>query len=384
MGDGPEYEATRGSYWRSIENRRKAGIAAAIAVAVLGVAGTLAHSATRPPAGDEVAETTSTIIPAEETSETTVPVPSYEQPDVEEPGAGGPVVAPPPAAPGYVPLVSYRRDGWLCVAAEDGTGERRVVASAAGVQTLAPDGSVLAFVDSGSGALAIADVASGAVVAVGPALQDPPSWSPDSGWLAYTAPGPKVMRVTRFGTSTTEAFAGSMPSVSVRDAAVVGLAPSGEVVVWRAGSVTKVRGSGTVTGLATDGATIYYGAMAAGGAVSLRAMGTDGGGDRTLVASPDSARAVTFGELMLAPDASRLVFAERSDDGFSMMFSVPVAGGSATTLCVRRDCYPLRWTADSGSVLFIEGNSFQGDPTALMRVAPSGTSRRLLVNGADR
>ncbi len=385
MGEGPEDDATRGSYWQSIANRRKTGIAAALAVAILGVAGTLALSATRPPARDGATETTGTIIPAEETSETTVAVPSYEDTHVAEPAPGaGATVVPPASALGYAPLVSYRRDGWLCVAAEDGTGERRVVASAAGVQTLSPDGGALAFVDAGSGVLAIADVASGALVAVGPALQDPPSWSPDSGWLAYTAPGPKVVRVTRFGTSATDAFAGSMPSVSVRDATIVGVGASGEVAVWRAGAVTSVRPSGTVTGLATDGATIYYGAMAASGAASLRAVGTDGKGDRALLGKPDSTRAVTFGEIIVAPDASQLAYAERSDDGFSRMFAVPAGGGGASSLCVRRDCYPLRWTADSRAVLFIEGNSFQGDPTALMRVTPTGTARRLLVAGADR
>lgn len=387
MGDGPEYEATRGSYWQSIENRRKAGIAAAIAVAVLGVAGVLALAATRPPAGEETVEATGTIIPAEETTETTPPV----LPGSDE-AAGA--VAEPAADPGTVPaatptymhaaLVAYRRDGWLCVAAEDGTGERKVVASASGVHSLSPDGGALAFVDAGSGALAIADVAAGAVVTLGPALQDPPSWSPDSAWLVYTASGPKVMRVGRDGAGTAGIFSGSMPSVSVADGTVAGVSPGGEIVVWRQGTLSKFRVSRAVTGLATDGATVYFGAMAADGPVSLRAISTDGRGERTLVGAPKSDRAVTFGDLLLSHATAHMVYAERSDDGYSRMFSIQTGGGVPVSLCVRRDCYPLRWTADGAAILFVEGNSMQGDPTALMRVAPTGASRRLLVDGADR
>ena len=116
----------------------------------------------------------------------------------------------------------------------------------------------------------------------------------------------------------------------------------------------------------------------------MRAVGADGKDERVLIQSPDSERAVTFGDLTLSPNASQLVFAERSDDGFSRMFAVPARGGERASLCVRRDCYPLRWTGDGAAVLFIEGNAFQGDPTALMRVDPSGTSRRLLIDGAGR
>ncbi|MRS11775.1 MAG: hypothetical protein EG823_01725 [Actinobacteria bacterium] len=387
MTERPDFEAMRGSYWRSLSRRRRwAYVAGAAAFALVAVAGALAASAARGPAQAPGGETSRTIVPAEETSETTLPVrPGADTAaNEQEPVADTGTAAPAQSEFVRAALVSYRRDGWLCVAAEDGSGERRVAASAAGVQTLSPDGTLIAFVDAGTGALALADTASGVVVAIGPALQDPPSWAPDSAWLAYTAPGPSVLRVARDGSGAAELFAGEMPSVSVADGTVVGLAPTGEISVWRAGALTRLRASRTVTGIAADGATIFFGAMAADGAASLRAIGATGQGERTLVGAPDSERAVTLGDMLLSPDATHLVYAERGDDGYSRMFAVPTAGGAPASLCVRRECYPLRWTADGDGVLFIEGNALQGDPTALMRAQSTGDSRRFLVDGAAR
>lgn len=391
MGDHPSYEVERGSYWRSVENRRKAGIAAAVAVAVLGVAGTLALSAGRGPAADRETESSRTITPAEETTESDTAVPRVEGETEGEVAQGGSEEDGSAAGPGdgtadYVraPLVAYRRGGMLCVAAEDGRGERAVTPSAAGVFSLSPDGTKLAFVESGTGVLALADVASGAVTTVGAAAQDTPGWAPDSAWLVYTAPGPAVMRLVRDGGPAVQIFAGSMPSVSVADGTVVAAAVTGELAVWKNGSLTLMPAAGTITGLATDGSTIWCGSLAPDGSPSLCAGSATGRDKRVVVASPQSTRAVTFGDLLLSADGTRLVFAERGDDGYSRMFAVPAAGGEAVALSVRRDCYPLRWTADGVSVCFIEGNAFQGDPTALMRVTPLGGSRRLLVEGAGR
>ena len=388
MGDRPDYEVERGSYWRSVENRRKAGIAAAVAMAVLGVAATIALSAGRGPEDGSQDETSRTITPAEETSETTAPTAGEDAPG--EPGTtpGGSGQDGSSAGSGgstpYVraPVVAYRRNGALCVAAEDGTGERTVVTSADGVFSLSPDGSTIAVVETGSGTLSLVDVTSGAAVAVGPATQDTPSWAPDSAWLVYTAPGPAVMRVARSGSGAVQLFAGSLPSVSVADGTVVAAAVSGEMAVWHNGSLSLLPASGTITGLATNGTTVWCGSLSAEGGASL-CTGTIGGSDRrVLIAAPQSTRAVTFSDLLLAPDGTQLLFAEHGDDGYSRMFVVPASGGSAEELSVRRDCYPLRWAADGGALLFIEGNAFQGDPTALMRVEPSGAARRLLVDGA--
>ena len=274
MGDRPDYEVERGSYWRSVENRRKAGIAAAIAIAVLGVAGTLALSATREPMRGGSGETSSTITPAEETSETSAAVPS-DGDDAADGTAGGPDgsgaeggVGAVTAVPARGALVAYRREGKLCVSAEDGSGERALADSLAGVYTLSPDGGTIAYVEGGGG-LSLVDVASGAAVTVGPATQDPPSWAPDSSWLVYTAPGPVVMLVPRSGHGAIQLFAGSMPVVSVADGIVVAAAESGGIAVWRGGALSVVPTPGTVTGLATDGASVWCGSLATDGSASL-------------------------------------------------------------------------------------------------------------------
>lgn len=386
MGDRPDYEVERGSYWRSVENRRKAGIAAAVAMAVLGVAATIALSAGRAPEDGSRGEASSTLTPAEETTETTMPA-STEDDGADDagtaPGTGQESASAGPAKYVHAPLVAYRRNGMLCVAAEDGSAARELAPSADGVFALAPDGSSIAVVDAGSATLLIIDVASGAQVSVGPAAQDTPSWAPDSTWLVYTAPGPAVMRVARSGTGGAQLFAGSLPNVSVVDATVVAAAASGEMAVWRNGSLTLLPAAGAITGLATDGTTVWCGSLSAEGGASLCA-GTIGGSDRrVVVASPQSTRAVTFSDLLLSTDGGQLVFSEQGDDGYSRMFAVPAAGGEAVALSVRRDCYPLRWTVDGTAVLFIEGNSFQGEPTSLMRSSATGMARRLLVSGAE-
>lgn len=386
MGDRPDYEVERGSYWRSVENRRKMLIAASVVVAVLVAAAAVALSASSRGDADPSGEASRTITPAEETTGTTAAVSADEDATgepVTEPGASQDGADTPTVPYVVAPLVAYRYDGALWVAAEDGSGARAVAASAEGAFSLAPDGSTIAFVDAATGTLALADVASGAVVPVGAAVQDTPSWAPDSAWLVYTAPGPMVMRVLRSGAGAVQLFAGSLPSASVADGSVVAAAASGELAIWRNGSLTLAPTSGTITGLATDGTTVWCGSLTAEGGASLCAGAIAGTGEkRVVIAAPQSNRAVTFSELVLSADGSQLAFAEQGDDGYSRMFAVPSGGGSAIALSVRRDCYPLRWTADSTDVLFIEGNSFQGDPTALMRVASNGGSRRLLIQGA--
>jgi hypothetical protein len=189
----------------------------------------------------------------------------------------------------------------------------------------------------------------------------------------------------RDGSGSSALFPGSLPAVSTDGSVVVGATVAGEVAVSRGGAVSRFSAGGTITGLACDGSTVYYGALdPPSAAVALRAAGLDGSRGRTIVGAAAASRAVTFGDLLLAPDGGELVYAEHGDDGYSRMFAVAAGGGVPVSLCVRRDCYPLRWAADGQSVLFIEGNAFQGDATALMRVAPSGQSRRLLVDGAGR
>ena len=76
-----------------------------------------------------------------------------------------------------------------------------------------------------------------------------------------------------------------------------------------------------------------------------------------------------------------LLYAAESDDGYSRMWLVPTAGGTPFALSSRRDNYPLQWSVSGKEILFIEGNAFQGESTALYHVSPTGSRRLLLVSG---
>jgi protease II len=91
-----------------------------------------------------------------------------------------------------------------------------------------------------------------------------------------------------------------------------------------------------------------------------------------------------FGMLSLSPDETRLAYARTGDDGYSRMSVVKSMGGESYAVSTRRDCYPLGWAADSSAVFYIEGNAWQGESTALMKMNASGSGRTVLVSGAGR
>lgn len=371
-------------------------IGAALAVVAIFVAWSVAaHNAAGP--GDS-AETSGTVSSDDRTGEsaagTDAPVPSGSataSPDAgTKPGAasGEPGVQPDlPAVPVRAPRIAYRRAGWVCVSAEDGTDERRVAASESGVFALSPDGATIALVDAAAAQLALVEVATARTVAVGPAEQDRPSWAPDSSWLAYTATGPHVRRVGRDGAGGATLFAGSLPAVAGAGPVVVGAAESGApgIVVWRAGTISRITVAAPLAGLACDVARVYYGTAPTGtGSAMLGAVGLDGRDGVVLATSLASARMISVCDLRLSPDGARIAYAECGDDGYSRTLAVAVTGGRTVAFTVRRDTYPLDWTADSAWFVFVEGNAFQGEATAVLAAAADGSRREKLVEGAGR
>lgn len=392
MSEGSDSATRRPSYWRAVLKRHRIPLIASVAAVLVGgslsaalllprdVNGPVARGPEASVSGPVATESTATSSTPSSPESTVTTGITATQP------SGG--LQPPPAATGApapvrARLVAYRRDGWLCVADEGGGSERRVTASAAGVFVLSPDGSTLAFADATAGVLQLADVASGRLANAGPVLQEPLSWSRDSEWLVGTASGPTVVRVPRAGAGGQSLGQGDVPAASVSDGTVVAAAVSGGILSWRDGRVRNLPATATLTALACDGETAYYGAIADSGA-SLRSVSGSGNSETVLVSAPSSPRPVTFGDLMLSPDGSWLAYAERGDDGYSRLFAIPAAGGRARSLCVRHDCYPLGWSADGSRVFFIEGNALQGEHTVLMSVEPSGEGRTALVDGATR
>ena len=410
-------EATAPGYWQGIDRRRRTALVVSGLVVVLAAAGGLLAVVTGGPSPVGTGEATRTITPAEPTTESirtevgTYTLPAVPGDDGEAgtpgtPGAAAPgtsgTAVPGPPAPGAsvaettkrAPLVAYRRDGWLCVSAEDGSAETRIAESAAGSFALSPDGGALAWIDEQSKMLRLALVSGGwtagvgSVKTVGPAEADTPAWAPDSAWLVYTAPGPTVTRVRRDGSEAARLFTGSKPSVSADGSVVVGASAAavssvgGAIEMWRDGTGTRTQVSGAVTALASDGPRVYFAIAEAEGTPSIAHARVDGGDVRPLVEVPASSRQVVFTDLILSPDGSRLIYAEHGDDGYSRVFVVNVIGGTPMSLALRRDCYPLGWSSDGASVFLIEGNALQGERTSLVRVGVPGGAREYVVQGA--
>ena len=322
------------------------------------------------------------------------------------PGGAGQM---PGAGPAYVPepFVAYRLDGAVWVAREDGTDPRQV-ASSAEVYALAPDGATLAIIDHGT--LTLVTVSDGSRVEVGPAHPLGLAWHPDSSEVYFVREtdnghgGSEVLVVGRTGGTAGVVTRGEAPAVGA-DGTVVALPPSGSVRIGRtvegdttSGSLLVVPPLGhsrTITvdapALACDvfGSTIVYSvsdvaSLDAGGEPDIRVLGVDGRGERRLVDPPRTARPFGYGELMISPDGRRLLYAETGDDGYSRAWVVALDGGRPMPLTVRRDTYPVRWSADSERVFFVEGNAFQGEATSLLSARHDGIDRRVVVQGASR
>lgn len=384
-------EGTAPSGWRDIERRHRAGIllgAAVVLAAIVMGAVALTGSESELPEG----ETSRTITPAEQTTEATIPVPSYEPTTVPDAEDMGTAVSPGSSTGGGMPSaddapappvrIAYRRGGWLCVAALDGSGEQRVAESESGVFSLSPDGTTIASVDA-DGHLRLYDVSSSGTVEVGPAERDTPSWAPDSAWLVYTAPGPKVTRVSRAGADRMALLAGRAPAITRDGAMVVAAAPTAQdpgVLVWHDGTTERRPVNAPVVSIACGAWRIYVGtAPDATGAGTLRSMEFDGSGARIEAGASGSARGASIGSLQVSPDGAWVTYAEQGDDGSSHVYAVPTDGGVPVSVSGRRDSYPLQWADAGDTVLFIEGNPVQGESTALVSASIVSGVRRLLV-----
>lgn len=405
-GDGsggpPEYEASRPGYWAAIDRKRRVGLIAIAVVVVLALALGSILALSDGPFPPVSGESTSTITPADPTLDPTrTVVGTYTAPGLPDdgdqgapadegaaPGSSGPS-APggSTASPARAPLIVYRKDGRLFIAAEDGTGARQVAESVAGPHTLSPDGRTLALVDAETGVLSLVNAGTRTVTRVGQAALDPLAWGPDSAWLVYTAPGPVVRRVNSDGSGDVLLFRGSLPAVSSDGEAVVGVSfPSGDgAEIWRRGVVSRIGLEGPVTGLVSDRARLHYATGPMGEqSATLRVIGHDGRDGGALSVRPSASRPVVFASLSYSPDMGALAYVEHGDDGYSRLFVLDLGTGGVSPLSIRRDCYPLGWSADGESLFFIEGNAMQGESTVLVRAHLSSGIRETLVDGAMR
>lgn len=291
------------------------------------------------------------------------------------------------------PMVAYRNDGTLWVAAEDGSGARAAATVDSGAFALSPDGTWLAYVDSGSETLHIVEMSRTEPVdrTIGPAKDLPLAWAPDSTALAYTAPGDVLaIRVVRAdGTSDRELAPGHRPAFSPDGDRIALVA---NAVPGQTGSVVIVDLDGEGGGIGVRATEVVWGGDGLlvsvardGGSAAILTTAVDGSGYRELVAGGSSdGRPVMYSGLCVSPDGASLMYATTGDDGHSAVSVLRTKDGHAVSMSVRRDTYPLCWSADGSRVFFVEGNAFQGEHTSLLSAASDGMGRSVVVDGGGR
>ena len=301
------------------------------------------------------------------------------------------------------PLIAYRLDGALWVSAEDASNSVKLATVPQGAFSLSPDGAKLAYVDADTFLLQLVDVASGATTQVGPAENADLCWLPDSTALVYTVKTntrSEVHLVMRDGRGDASKGVGHSPR-STPDA--LGLAWIADASFGQPGMIATAKlakGSATATlkepvagevSFGVDGVVAAIGDAPGTARVVTMKHGADlrieGASAREIVGAPLDTRPVSYAHLCMSPGSSgaagrHLAYAEVGDDGYSHAFIHDSTTGRSVALTVRRDTYPLFWSADGKRLFFVEGNAFQGEQTNLMSVGADGMGRELVVSGA--
>lgn len=383
----PEGDGEGRGHWETLDASHRRGLVIALAclgafigLVVIGVAVTGKRGT---PALDVSAKVVGGP-PADSTGPTGSAVPSASA----DATPGAPAAADtgtPPVLVGREPLVAYRQDGAVWVAREDGSEAIRVAEVRDGSFALSPDGKSLAAVDAVRGVLVLADVSSRKAVEFGGAMDLDPSWAPDSSWVAFTVDTPKVqvIKVRRDGSERRALVDGVGPKVSLDGARIAYLeAGTGRLAVAAVGSAGRVvPGVQSVSGYAwVTGDRLVYASPGPGPSL-LGRVAPDGEG-RVQLDVYSGTRPVTFAQLRVSPDGRWLAYAETGDDGYSRMWVIAWDGSGKRYLSVRRDDYPIGWSADGSRIVFVQGNAGQGDPTSLMEVRRDGTGRLPVVDGA--
>lgn len=305
-----------------------------------------------------------------------------------------------PAAGADEERIAFRVGATVYVSAPDGSGPVPAARLAEGPYALSPDGRTLAVVSGGR--LALIDIASGGSIDAGEAwnsgalMGECPVWMPDSGSLLYVrrargdVEGHVVRRVRRDGTGARSVAPGSRPSVSPdgRVVAVVGspgVEPEGAVLVSRdSGPFKGVEVPGdVVTAVAAGNDRLYVGVLSSEGLPAIVSIRLDGSRPGSVVGAPVDPSRTVWGVLRLSPDGSRLAACATGDDQVSRTSIISIGDGRTVPVDVRRDTYPKGWSRSGEYLNYIQGNAYQGEETALLRIGRDGTGRRVLITGAQ-
>lgn len=370
--------------------RRPVALIVAVSVTAIVVVGVLVWIlTTRDARGPAVL----TYTPAEETTASSPATSSAVASALAGEGASGTVTSgqSTDTATAAAGKIAFRLGRSLYVANTDGSGAV-AMKNADTVYSLAPDGTALAVVRAGK--LIIELVPAGAAVVVGATELVTPVWLSDSSALLFVRAGaqgvPQVWRVKRDGTGAALVSGGVAMAASPDGTKLALLGtedeaqPAGITVLGPGRSKRAVTvAGGAPVAVAVSGDTLFVSTMSLSGVASIRRSTLDGSSSRELVGPmAGDGKGTAYGRLLLSPDGRSLAYTADGDDGYSRIWVVPVAGGSPRQVTSRRDGYLMSWSSDNRSVFFFEGNSFQGETSALWRADPDGSHRRMLVSGA--
>jgi Tol biopolymer transport system component len=290
--------------------------------------------------------------------------------------------------------IAFRIGSTVYTAKEDGTGAPAVDRSHSGPYALSPDSRTLAVISDG--VLQVVDVSSGKASQVGPADENlRPCWEPDSSHVFYRRRGEQglsIWRVGRSGTGAAEVIAGQQIGISNDGRVLVAVPERAESMPDGSGSVhvsidggefrrVLVRG-GSPTAAATNGRLLFVAITGASGN-AVASIKTDGRSQRQLTGAPPGSVPAIWGRIFPSPDGSQLAMSALGDDGYARTFLLSSSGGGAIKLTQRRDTAFHSWSPSGKFLFLIEGNAFQGEPTALVRVRNDGSGRRTIVTGAE-
>ena len=374
-------------------------VAAALAVAMVGAA---AWALTRPQPPGVVVPSTAT---RSESSQGALPATSSAggvttgTPSVQT-GTPGGSTPPPSSHTGAASQQTWHRIAFhigntLYIASED--GKSKTPMHIVGVNyALSPDGRTVAAVEKGK--LVVAAVGQH-LLASSPstpgltAEASRPVWLPDSSAVLFIRASengaPRVWSLDRASGAASEVSPGTGIAVSPNGRTIAAL-PTEDAAVpaitlttagGHSSSIKPPSGDPVAITLSND--RLFVSTLSASGSSALWSMAYDGSKKKLVVGSTLAENtSATYGEFMISPDGTKLLFAADGDDGYSRLWTVPVAGGKSTAISGLRDGYAIGWTRDGNGILYVEGNAFQGQTTSLWQSDLTGHRKRKLLEGA--
>jgi Tol biopolymer transport system component len=300
--------------------------------------------------------------------------------------------------------VAYRLSGQIWVADEDGGNAKQITASANDDFSLSPDGNTLVIMPETGGGARLVNVTTLVSASIARAVQPLPTWAPDSSWVAYTASdasGYSIRRVNRDGSGDALIAQGAAPEVSADGAHIAftktphaSTEGTDPIQVLDIGSSAKPKsvpnsGGATYYAYATSG-TLFF-AVQSSSRWALWSVDAHLSAKRValvptaLTGAPGQPGAQP-GPLLPSPDGSKIAFAVVGDESSSTVCVASVSDGSVKPLLpptgVQISRTPVQWLLDGSGILFIEGNSDQGEATSLWRMKPNGSGKTLVQKGA--